>query len=205
MGGLSPGTPPSLLRIQPVLRFFAEMQKDSRDTSSTIDAALVLRARSCLSCPCETFTADGSVEDARFEASATRVHWGLGYRIRLGSESHLEVTAGASHFSLKQELAQRLEQGGDDCSRSPRTARSRSTSSGGTARRARAGASTCGPPSRSSSRRRRDSPCTLRYSKAGELDFEGLEAFDEGGDDYRTEVKVKTGGLAAEASLRFRF
>jgi hypothetical protein len=102
------------------LGLFVEYEKLVHDLDSAIAADVTIQRTPCPRCPVETISIAGRVDSEKFERDEGRLHLGAGYRIRLGGESYVELTGGATHFSIRQELARITEGADNSCLFTPR-------------------------------------------------------------------------------------
>jgi opacity protein-like surface antigen len=193
------------------LGFFAEIQDDSQDVKSNIGQDVAFEFRPCRTCLPLTASAEGRTDKERFRRSETRFHLGVGYRLKIASATHLEATGGLTRFTLDQALAQELDAGGPDdtcsddflfsgrtCSFEVSVAQ-RDTQTDTTWGYNVGGGITTFVASHVGF------GLGVRYSHGGSAEFDGLNAYDANGDERRTRVRVKTGGVSANASVRIRF
>jgi len=190
------------------LGLFAEVQQESQKLKSKQALGLALSFRDCLTCPLFSFSAEGASDTERFQRDDTRVHLGLGYRVKLASKVHLEATAGVTRFTLDQTLAREID---EDVSGYCLLG----LSSG-----------TCNVPVRVSEKERQSGSAWgfnagagisvffsrnvglgagVRYSRGGAVELEGMDAYDEDGREFRTKVEVRPGGVTANLGVRVRF
>jgi opacity protein-like surface antigen len=190
------------------LGFFAEVQQESQKVKARHEEDLALSFRECPTCPSFTFNAEGATDAERFQRDDTRVHMGLGYRLKLTEKLHLEATGGVTRFSLDQTLARELDDSSDDlclisfpgqtCQLPLRVSDKEKQGANAWGFNAGAGLSFFFT-------RNVGLAAGVRYSRGGTVELEGLDAYDEHGGEFRTKVEVRPGGVSANLGLRVRF
>ena len=192
------------------LGLFVEVQQESQRLKSKQKADLALSFRDCRACPPITLSAEGSLDTERFKRDDTRVHLGLGYRVKVASKVYLEATGGLTRFTLDQTLARELDENVEESCLYSFSFASRGCSL---------------PLSVTEKERQSDSAfgfnagagitvflsrnvglgAGVRYSRGGAVELEGLDAYDEDGREFRTKVEVRPGGVTADLGVRVRF
>ena len=188
------------------LGLFAEVQQESQKLESRQALDLALSFRECPTCPPFTFNVAGRSDAERFQRDDTRVHLGLGYRLRLSPKLHVEATGGATRFSLDQTLIRQFEESiAEDCAFTTVA---------------------CNVPVRVAEKERQSDSAWgfnagagitfffsrnvglgggVRYSRGSAVELEGMNAYDEEGRESRTKVEVRPGGVTANLGVRVRF
>jgi opacity protein-like surface antigen len=185
---------------------FAEVQKESQKLESTQALDLALSFRDCPTCPPFSFNLAGTSDTERFQRDDTRVHLGIGYRLKLSPKVYLEATGGATRFSLDQTLVREFDEdlGGDclffaeTCTLPVRVAEKERQSDSTWGFNAGAGVTFFFS-------RNVGLGAGVRYSRGSAVELEGMNAYDEDGGEFRTKVEVRPGGVTANLAMRVRF
>jgi hypothetical protein len=192
------------------LGVFAELQQESQKLKSNLDIDLTYTLRQCRTCPQLTLSAKGRSDTERFKRDDKRVHLGAGYRVKIASNVYLEASGGLTRFTLEQTLARELDADLDedrDCVLSSLS--QRCTVLPRVETKEKSGDSAWGFNLGGGLgvffSRYLGLGAGIRYSRGGAVELEGMEGYDEDGDEFRTKVKVRPGGLTAAVSLRVRF
>ncbi len=190
------------------LGVFVELQQESQQVPSEIDLGLHLKSPGYLQYyDSYEYSMTGQTDTERFKRNDTRVHLGAGYRMKVASRVVIEATGGVTRFTLKQALAREIQTINDQCTETLTS----STCAGdvfvetGSAEDGNSWGFNVGAGATVFFSRNLGLGTGVRYSYGGVVELEGTEAVDENGNEYRSKVKIRPGGLTAYLALRIRF